>query len=249
MQLGYKIVKRLILTHMQVISSKISRIWYDDSLLGKEPASWFDPAYWQQQEAITGQANGRGTTYFISTLKLPMALRHYWRGGLLGRLIKDQYVFTGWEKTRCAEEIKLLQLLAEGGVRVPRPVAARAVRCGLTYRADILTEQVANASDLVAVLQQRRLSEAEWRDIGQLIKKMHNLQVCHTDLNIHNILLNDKGQFWLIDFDKCYQSKGDKWKQSNLERLRRSLRKEVQRFSILWNENEWNWLYSGYIGR
>lgn len=76
---------------------------------------------------------------------------------------------------------------------------------------------------------------------------MHNLQVCHTDLNIHNILLNDKGQFWLIDFDKCYQSKGDKWKPSNLERLQRSLRKEVQRFSILWDESEWNWLYSGYI--
>ena len=246
MQLGFKIVKRLILTIMQVLSLNGSRIWFDDSLLKTEPARCFDPNYWQQQDAITGKASGRGTTYFISTPQLPMALRHYWRGGLLGKLVKDQYFFTGWEKTRCAEEIKLLQLLAKGGVRVPRPVAARAVRCGLTYKADILTEQVANARDLVDVLQQRKLSESEWRDIGLLIGKMHALQVCHTDLNIHNILLDDKGQFWLIDFDKCYQSKGDKWKQGNLDRLYRSLRKEVQRFSIMWDESEWNWLYNSY---
>jgi len=231
---------------MKVISSNRSQIWFDASLLTEEPESCFEPAYWQRKDAITGQASGRGTTYFISTAKLPMALRHYWRGGLLGRLVKDQYLFTGWEKTRCAEELRLLKLLADGGVRVPKPVAGRAVRCGLTYRADILTEQVANAQDLVAVLQQRRLSEVEWQHIGQLIKKMHNLQVCHTDLNIHNILLDDKGQFWLIDFDKCYQRKGDSWKQGNLDRLLRSLRKEVQRFSILWDESEWNRLYNSY---
>ncbi|UXI01450.1 3-deoxy-D-manno-octulosonic acid kinase [Photobacterium sp. TY1-4] len=231
---------------MQVISSTNTRIWFDEALLDAEPERSFDPQYWQQRGAMSGQARGRGTTYFIETPVLPMALRHYWRGGLLGKLIRDQYIFTGWDNTRCAQELQLLQLLAEGGVRVPRPVAARAVRCGVGYRADILTEKVPGAQDLVAVLQLRAMAPAEWAEVGQLIRQMHDLGVCHTDLNIHNILLDNQGQCWLIDFDKCSQRKGEAWKQQNLDRLLRSLRKELQRFSILWVEDDWEALMAGY---
>ncbi|ELR64001.1 3-deoxy-D-manno-octulosonic acid kinase [Photobacterium marinum] len=232
---------------MQVISSKNSRIWFDESLLMAEPENCFEPDYWQRNDAIIGQASGRGTTYFIQGKLLQMALRHYWRGGFFGRLVKDQYFFTGWDKTRSICEMRLLKLLSDGGVRVPRPVAARAVRNGFLYRSDILTEKVPNAKDLVAIMQQRRLTDSEWYTIGQLIRKMHDLWVCHTDLNIHNILLDDLGQCWLIDFDKCYQSKKEDWKQKNLDRLLRSLRKEVKRFSILWNESDWDRLVKGYM--
>ncbi|KLV07446.1 3-deoxy-D-manno-octulosonic acid kinase [Photobacterium aquae] len=233
---------------MQVITSTNSRIWFDPELLGDDPEASFDPAYWRGKSAITGQASGRGTTYFIDTPLLPLALRHYWRGGLLGRVVKDQYWFTGWDKTRCALEMGLLKTLAEGGVRVPRPVAARAVRCGLFYRADILTEKVPGARDLVAVLQQRSLSGDEWQAIGRMIRQMHDLGVCHTDLNIHNILLDGEGLCWLIDFDKCYRQAGDSWKQGNLDRLLRSLRKEVGRYGIQWQEVEWTLLLAGYQG-
>lgn len=32
--------------------------------------------------------------------------------------------------------------------------------------------------------------------------KMHIASVNHTDLNIHNILIDDQGKVWAIDFDK-----------------------------------------------
>ncbi len=231
---------------MQIISNSNSRIWFEPSLLSADPAQSFDPDYWQQQQAIIGSASGRGTTWFIRTPETDMALRHYRRGGLFGRLVADSYLFTGWDKTRCAEELHLLQLLAAGGVRVPRPVAARAVRHGLIYQADILVEKIPNAQDLVAVLQQRSLLPEEWRLVGCLIRKMHDLQVCHTDLNIHNILLDDQGQFWLIDFDKCYQSAGQKWKKGNLSRMLRSLHKEQAKRQIKWQTTEWESLCAGY---
>lgn len=58
---------------------------------------------------------------------------------------------------------------------------------------------------------------------------MHDLGINHTDLNIHNILMDEQEKFWIIDFDKCFQQSGESWKQGNLERLKRSFEKEAQR--------------------
>ncbi|KOO12245.1 3-deoxy-D-manno-octulosonic acid kinase, partial [Vibrio xuii] len=106
--------------------------------------------------------------------------------------------------------------------RVPRPIAARAIKSGISYRADLLSEKVPNARDLVSILEERPLDAAVYRKIGDEIRKMHHAQVNHTDLNIHNILLDNNEQVWLIDFDKCYQQSGDAWKQDNWDRLKRS---------------------------
>ena len=75
------------------------------------------------------------------------------------------------------------------------------------------------------------------------------MQICHTDLNAHNILvqqLETEQKCWLIDFDKCSQKSGDYWKQGNLERLHRSFVKEVGRMNIQFNEENWAELLKGY---
>ncbi len=75
---------------------------------------------------------------------------------------------------------------------------------------------------------------------------MHNAQVNHTDLNIHNILIDDQQQVWIIDFDKCYQQSGEAWKQGNLDRLKRSFVKEVGKRDISWQQGDWQPLLEGY---
>ena len=35
-----------------------------------EPASFFESAFWEKQQRITGSAKGRGTTYFLNTKDL-----------------------------------------------------------------------------------------------------------------------------------------------------------------------------------
>jgi 3-deoxy-D-manno-octulosonic acid kinase len=152
------------------------RIWFDPNLLQEDPKACFDASFWQQQGKVIGSAQGRGTTWFVQGETLPMALRHYRRGGLFGKLVEDAYVFTGWEKTRCAEEVALLSTLAAGGVNVPRPVAARATRHGLVYRADLLVEKIDSAKDLVALLQQAMLPDHVWCAIGRTVRKMHDLR-------------------------------------------------------------------------
>ncbi len=222
-------------------------IWFDNELLdSSQSLRCCDADYWQQTGAIVGGAQGRGTTWFIQLDKVQAALRHYRRGGLFGKLVSDCYWFNSWENTRSYSELMLLNRLHAQGVNVPRPIAARAVKRMFFYRADILSERIMNASDLVAVLSERRLSEAEYRKIGAEIAKMHRAQVNHTDLNIHNILLDAQGKVWLIDFDKCRVQPGEQWKKRNLARLERSFIKELNKRKIHWKPADFASLLSGY---
>jgi 3-deoxy-D-manno-octulosonic acid kinase len=221
-------------------------IVFDDNLISENIERCFDAQFWQAENKVIGSAAGRGTTWFIQLDKTQAALRHYRRGGLFGKIISDHYLFTGWQKTRSIAEFNLLQTLNKLGVNVPRPIAARVVKKSLCYQADLLSEKIPNAQDLVTILQQRVLTESEYKAVAEQIKKMHLAQVNHTDLNIHNILLDKQGKVWLIDFDKCYLQGGENWKEGNLQRLLRSFNKELNKRQIKWNEADWNHLVKAY---
>ncbi|UJF19262.1 3-deoxy-D-manno-octulosonic acid kinase [Vibrio sp. SS-MA-C1-2] len=228
----------------QTIGNQV--IWFNRDLLTEDPAVCFEPQFWQQQNRVIGSAQGRGTTWFVRGERIEMALRHYRRGGLFGRFIKDSYIFSDWQQTRPAQELALMEKLVEGGVRVPRPVAGRAIKSGLFYRADLLVEKIANGKDLVGLLQLAPLSHDIYVKIGEMVRKMHDLGVCHTDLNSHNILLDDQQQVWIIDFDKCGEKSGEGWKSDNLARLKRSFIKEQGKRNIHWSEPDWQALVDGY---
>lgn len=221
-------------------------IWFDDEFVTNPSQPIFDPEYWQSVNKIVGTATGRGTTWFVQLDTMQAALRHYRRGGLFGKLVKDQYWFSGWDKTRSAEEFQLLLTLIKAGVNVPRPIAARAVKVGLTYQADLLSERIPNARDLVSILQERSLSKDMYKKIGQEIAKMHQANVNHTDLNIHNLLLDNEQQVFIIDFDKCHLGASEQVKQSNLARLKRSFIKECDKLGINWTIDDFTSLLKGY---
>jgi 3-deoxy-D-manno-octulosonic acid kinase len=223
------------------------KIWFDERLLSVDPKHCLEADFWHSNKKIIGSASGRGTTWFVKLDELNGALRHYRRGGLFGKLVSDSYLFSSWENTRSYQEFQLLKHLVANGVRVPRPIAARAVKSGVTYQADILTELIPDARDLVAILEERSLSPQQYKNIGQAIRKMHDADVNHTDLNIHNILLDDKDQVWIIDFDKCSFGATAETKQSNLDRLLRSFEKERVKRSIQWTKEEWDWFKAAYF--
>ncbi|WP_045494456.1 3-deoxy-D-manno-octulosonic acid kinase [Vibrio hyugaensis] len=223
-----------------------THVWYDESLVTEPIESLFDINYWRSCNAIVGSASGRGTTWFIKLQSTIAALRHYHRGGLFGKIVRDQYLFLGLERTRSYAEFALLQKLRGAGVNVPRPIAAKVEQTGLFYRADLLSEKISEASDLVDKLQIGRLSNEDYQKIGLEIRKMHDVGVNHTDLNIHNILLDSKGKVWIIDFDKCKQQSGSQWKERNLDRLLRSFRKELGKREVHWSEGDFESLMLGY---
>lgn len=215
---------------------------------------FFQPQFWQAEGRVTGSAKGRGLTDFLRTedwFGVNCALRHYYRGGLWGKVNQDRYRFSGLERTRSFAEFVLLQRLYEAGVPVPKPIGAHVQIgwAGLYYQADILMEKIENAQDLTALLQGQTLPTETWRQIGQLIRQLHDLQICHTDLNAHNILVqrtHDGHKCWLLDFDKCGEKAGDFWKAENLNRLHRSFMKEMGRMQIQFTEQNWTDLLAGY---
>jgi 3-deoxy-D-manno-octulosonic acid kinase len=231
---------------MQILQTKKQQIYYDPTLLNEDIELLFTPLYWQEKNLVLGSAMGRGTTWFVNMQRIEGALRHYRRGGLFGKIISDHYLFLGWNKTRSLQEFKLLQQLTKAGVNVPRPIAARVIKKVFCYQADLLSEKIPDAQDLVAILQNKSLSNTIYHKIGQEIKKMHQVQVNHTDLNIHNILIDKNNKVWIIDFDKCTKHNGEGWKEKNLQRLKRSFVKEVKKCGIYWNEEDWEALLAGY---
>ncbi len=59
---------------------------FDDTLVSHPNAEMFTPDFWQLQDKITGQAKGRGTTIFIEHEGQRWVLRHFKRGGLVGKV-------------------------------------------------------------------------------------------------------------------------------------------------------------------
>jgi 3-deoxy-D-manno-octulosonic acid kinase len=214
------------MTDLQTLTSKGQTIWFDPHSVEQISPLYFEPEYWQAQNALTGQAQGRGTTYFIEYQHQAWVLRHYKRGGLIGKLLNDQYLYSTLHNTRVWQELQLLRHMLTQNLPVPTPIAGRVEVNFAYYRGDLITAKIPQARDLHQLLLQAPLAPHIWTEIGKTIARFHQQQVFHHDLNIHNIMLDAKHKVWLIDFDKCGLRSGDEWKAANLARLNRSLQKE-----------------------
>jgi len=173
-------------------------------------------------------------------------LRHYYRGGLVAKLSRDAFVFAGWKSCRSFSEFRLLEKMQQLDLPVPFPIAARVVKKGLFYRADLIMQKLA-AQDLVAILKSASISAETWQNIGATIAKFHHSGIDHRDLNAHNIML-DKKKVYLIDFDGCRQRKlSDSWQKNNIARLKRSLDKESNLHeNFHCSAQDWSCLLEGY---
>jgi 3-deoxy-D-manno-octulosonic acid kinase len=211
----------------------------------------FDPAFWAARGEVSPTTGGRGAAWFIDCGERHWVLRHSRRGGFLAPYTGDRYVWLGRSRVRSFAEWRLLWALVERGLPVPRPVAARYVRSGLVYRCDLITERIRDALPLSAVLAERALPQAVWREIGAVIARLHRAGADHADLNAHNVLYGVDASgavsISVIDFDRGRLRAAGPWRQSNLARLKRSLTKISQpmppdRFAL----REWTWLEAGY---
>lgn len=230
-----------------------SLAWFDPHFYPNFEVAYFRPEYWQQQGLVSGQSKGRNTVWFIRQPNGKEAVwRHYYRGGLVGKLNKDKFWPEPAAQSRAMAEFSLLWQMRLWGLPVPRPCAALYQKHAFSYSADILIERIPGTTDLAHLLQQRPLTAAEWQQLGALIASFHQHQVYHSDLNCHNILLDKQGQFWLIDFDKCaIRTAADypdqSWKAQNLQRLLRSLNKEQQQLPVFhWQPDQFAALELGY---
>lgn len=221
---------------------------YDADQVPNVDAFSFDPQEWLRRDAVSGDAKGRGTTLFVRFEGEDLVLRHYHRGGLIGPLLGDRYLWTGLERTRAWCEWRLLARMYGSGLPVPRPLIARVVRHGLFYRADLVTARIEGARTLAQYLLAHTPGPRFWRAVGALIQRFHLQGVYHADLNAHNVLVDPRGRFYLIDFDRGRIRRPRLgWQNANLYRFRRSLEKLAGLYPGLhYSHAEWQATLEGY---
>jgi 3-deoxy-D-manno-octulosonic acid kinase len=208
----------------------------------------FDPGFWAARGEIEPAGRGRGAAWFLSHGAERWVLRHYRRGGFMGRISEDRYLWTGEGRVRAFAEYRLLAALHERGLPVPAPIAARYRRCGGGYRCDLITRRIAGAVPLSETLGEAPLAEHDWRAVGATIGRLHAAGADHADLNAHNILIDRHGAVSVIDFDRggLRRARGA-WAVLNLRRLRRSLIKISAAMPVgRFGEASWQSLLAGY---
>ena len=225
-------------------------ILYDKAIINQISEDRFEAAAWLHSEPLKGslRSGGRGNTMFVGNIPRQFVLRHFMRGGLIGKLVRDRYVWTGEDNTRSFVEWRLLAKLADNNLRVPRPAAARYRRHGLTYTADIITVRIPAVTPLSEYITARSRDENFWRSTGAAIREFHACGVYHADMNAYNVQIDTDELVWMLDFDKGALKAPGPWQQETLSRLHRSLQKIVGLDPRLhFRSANWEQLLEGYF--
>ena len=221
---------------------------YDASRIDQPDDRLFDVEHWRSRGALEERAGGRGTVAFVAQGDGRWVLRHYRRGGLVARVMDDRYLWTGEARTRSFAEWRLLRRLAGLGLPVPRAVAARYVRSGPWYRADLITEELPSRVTLAQALAAGPLDATTWRSVGACVGRLHAHGVRHADLNAHNLVLGGPGTVYVLDFDRGEVVERGPWESRVLARLRRSLEKVTRELPAgRFGAAEWHELQLGVV--
>ncbi len=236
-----------------VYKRKSFAIAYDASRVDSPGVELFSVEFWDSRRALSGEAIGRGSAWFVDAPFGPVVLRQYLRGGWVAKISRQNYFFTTVARSRPIREFDILAKLFEQGLPVPRPVAALCEHHGLISTGSIITARIPGARTLVDFFPGNGTGPvsdpAFWRSVGKCIRRFHNAGVWHADLNARNILLDDEMQVYLIDFDRAHFTPGKPVNgKRNLERLQRSLTKLWPAAKVSELDSVWLQLRAGYHG-
>ena len=207
----------------------------------------FDLDHWVGTPGYALLGGGRGATVRISLDGEDAILRRYYRGGMVGRVLTDQYFWLGKSMSRPWREWQVLERAWQAGLPVPKPIAACACRKFWWYHAGIITGYLADTETLAARLQSSEVSAQIWNRLGQIIRDLQREGICHPDLTVTNILINGRNQLYLIDFDNARFKPGlGDWQWGPLHRLQRSFDKFNQMYRPEYTGDDWQALMDGY---
>ncbi|MDS1310642.1 3-deoxy-D-manno-octulosonic acid kinase [Marinobacter xiaoshiensis] len=222
-----------------------SFILVNSDVIGNVTTDWFTPEYWGDKASLVG-SGGRGGAWFIKAGDKEFVLREYLRGGLASHISRKTYAYTGEHNVRSFSEFRVLNRMISMDLPVPVPVAAWYRKVSpIQYRAAIIIERIKGATPLADLI--GKLDSGDWHALGQTVRRFHDADVRHADLNCFNVLMVEK-DFFLIDFDKgCIMppSSRSNWKADNLNRLARSLKKVAGDAAL---NRFWNVFLNGYEG-
>lgn len=231
-------------------SSRQCRIRQQDGLGWQFADEHFEPRYWQRKAGFETTLGGRGGSCLIDIDGRKSVLRRYHRGGAIGSLFSDQYLWMGQASSRPWREWEVLLRARAAGLPTPEPIAACTCRRGFWYRAALITAFLDDTEMMTERLQREKLVRDCWHTLGMLIQRLHGAGIRHADLTTDNILMDSNDRFYLVDFDKArIMQRLDDWQWQPLNRLRRSIVKRHGQQALHFDAEDWQALIDGYRSR
>jgi len=186
--------------------------------------NWFDPEWWEQEGLVRNTLGGRGQALLVDSSVGCLVLRRFLRGGWVSQLTEDTYLNLGIHRSRAFREFRLLKTLRRLKLPVPEPVAASFEPQGPIYRAGLLTRFVPETSELAEIASQ--LSIERWSELASTLEAFFAAGLHHPDLNARNLLMDQAGQWHLLDLDRAVLADRAINGRAMCRRLARSMEKQ-----------------------
>lgn len=200
-------------------------ILYDSEAVSAPDARWLQPEWWIAQGAVQAELGGRGRALVVQTPAGAAVLRRFCRGGWMAPLLKDRYWRLAHSRSRAFREFRLLSQLLSLDLPVPQPLAASFEPAGPFYRAGLLTQFLPGTRQLADLADE--LTAPEWMALASVLRRFFDAGLVHPDLNARNLLMNARGQWFVLDLDRAHLRGGPIAAGRMIERLARSLRKHA----------------------
>lgn len=168
--------------------------------------------------------NGRGNVLHTEIAGIgKVVVKRYMRGGVLRHVNRRTYLRCG--PTRAEQEFLLLERVRAFGVNAPEPLLF--VHRGLLwYDAWLVTREI-DAPTNFAELSVRDEREV-FRHTDEIVRQISVLirhKILHVDLHPGNVVVDDHGRIYLLDFDKARIFRGtpNQLRDAYLVRWRRAV--------------------------
>lgn len=189
---------------MKIVRTHYPYLIGSDLSLDGEDTDHLVRLFENKPDLVTEILHGRNAVVKDTLCGIPMVVKFYKRGGLIRHVMRDAYLRSG--KSRSLLEYEMLEKARTLGVACPEPLAW-AMRGSLFYKAFLVTREIENARSLVDLCHDSEASclEALEKTIDQT-RRLIESRIHHVDLHPGNVLINGKGDVYLIDFDKAHPS-------------------------------------------
>ena len=139
----------------------------------------------------------------------PVVVKQFARGGLVRHFNRQTHV--RWGPTRCAREMNWLQRALQLGLFVPQPVTWCDDGGRLVYRCWLVTKTVPNTVSLAQVgLQDPDRLIGVFPGVNRQMTILIDNHIHHKDMHPGNILVDDTGKVFFLDFDKATAYRGSR---------------------------------------
>ena len=152
----------------------------------------------------------------------PLVVKQYARGGWIRHVNRQTHLRLG--PSRGAREMAWLEEVRSLGIHAPHPVLWADDGGRFLYRCWLVTRAIPETVSLAQTgLQDLPRARAAFPEICRQMAVLVANRVHHTDMHPGNILLDNRGNVFLLDFDKAARHRG------SLRRLAAKYRRRWQR--------------------